>query len=118
MSQMTPINVLFIPFLPLVLLDKFDLEKINTISMSLQYTFLMMLMFIPFIVISALLLPFAYVKSMIFKIQQLFEAQTTLQILYKSYVVISFILMGWLMMCLTFLADCVYFWINNFKTKE
>lgn len=30
---------------------------------------------------------------------------------------VEFLLVGWFMMNVTFLVDCVYFWINNFRTK-
>ena len=68
LSQLTPINLLFFPFLPFSLFDRFPIEYINTCATVIQYVAFMLLMFVQFLVISALLLPIAYVKSMIFKV--------------------------------------------------
>lgn len=108
---------MYIPFLPLAVVDKWNTELVNTIAFNLQYIPLMMIVFSIFLIVSAFLLPFAYIKSLVFKIQQIFRAQNSSEMIKRTFVVVEFGFFGLLMMTLTFIADSIYFWINNYRVK-
>lgn len=76
----------------------------------------MLLMFTQFLVVSILLLPIAYMKSLIFKVQKLLKETDSRQVAKRAIVVAEFAVLGPVLMILTFMADCAYFWINNFRT--
>ena len=78
----------------------------------------MMIMFIGFIIISIVLIPFAYLKSMLFKFKFIYQAHSTQQIIWRSLSLILFIFLGIGFMYLTFFTDCYYFWKNNFRPEE
>jgi hypothetical protein len=117
MSQLTPLNIVFFPFLPLAIIDKFYTELVNKIALNIQYILLMMVVFTQFIIVSALLSPFAFLKSLTFKIQDVFRASNTSQLIHKALYVAEFFFLGIFSMIMTFLVDCIYFWINNFRVK-
>ena len=64
LQAMSPLNAFTLPMVPFgIFMD--PSTKLNTITMSIQYILLMMIMFIYFFIISAILLPFAYLKSLL-----------------------------------------------------
>lgn len=68
LSSMTPLNVTVLPFVPYGIIGKPN-PKYNNFVMALQYILLMFLLFIGFIVISLLMLPIAYLKTLVVKLQ-------------------------------------------------
>ena len=77
----------------------------------------MIFMFIYFIVVSSILLPFAYITSLVYKVQKIFKSTTTYEYAITIFVAIMFTITGPPTVCLTFLVDCYYFWKNNFKKE-
>ena len=88
LSQLTPLNIAYIPFLPFAVVDKWNTELVNSIALNLQYIPLMMIVFSNFLVVSAFLLPFAYIKSLVFKIQQVYRAQNTAEMVKRIFVMV------------------------------
>ena len=85
--------------------------------MKIQYVVFMLIMFSFFVIISLVLLPFAFLQSLMRKLQQIFKAKTNLQQIGKIVYFITFTILGLPIMLLTFLADCWYFWEDNFRSK-
>ena len=72
-------------------------------------------MFLVFFVTSAVLLPFAYFKSLLYKLKQILKSQTTMEYAKSIAEVCSFLIFGLPVSLLTFITDCYYFWKNNFR---
>jgi len=116
-TALSPLNLIILPLVPIFALMKPN-PKLNGLVMKLQYLLLMLILFIGFIIISLLLLPFAYLKSLIFKLRQIFiPGATPIQIAQKSAAFIIFLFMGIPIMLMTQMADCFYFWANNFRVQ-
>jgi hypothetical protein len=75
LSSLVPFNVLTIPFVPLALRN--PSERLNSIIMISQYILLMLIIFVGFVVLSSLLVPLAYIKSLLFKFKLIFAATKT-----------------------------------------
>ena len=75
-------------------------------------------MFIYFFIISAILLPFAYLKSLLQKFTNIKSSKTTLEYVINISAMIAFWITGVPTVMLTFLVDCYYFWKNNFKNEK
>jgi len=73
LTAMSPINALIVPLVPFgVLLNPSPI--LNNYTMKIQYTVFAFILYIIFLSTSALLLPFAFLKSLIFKLKQIFKA--------------------------------------------
>ena len=120
-SAATPFNIFIIPFIPFALsMQKSDkLITFNKIVNIFQYMLLLSIFFTVFVLVSILLIPFAYIKSIVFKIKQIFQLKYNNRqiIIQKSLSLFLFIFFGILVMSITLLADCFYFWKNNFRTN-
>lgn len=75
---LSPLNIVTIPFLPIVLFMKpsTTLIKINGYLMAAQYLLFMSMLFAGFLAISIILLPIAYLYSVVRKAKVLSGAQT------------------------------------------
>lgn len=67
-AAMSPLNVIILPFVPIFIFFKPN-PNVNTIILKSQYFLLLMILFFFFNIISILLLPFAYLKSLIYKLK-------------------------------------------------
>ena len=76
LSSMTPLNVVVLPFVPYGIVGKPN-PRYNNFVMALQYILLMLILFMGFCVISLLILPFAYLKTLVVKIQILIKQTST-----------------------------------------
>lgn len=85
--------------------------------MTIQYIMFIFILFVGFVMVSFIMLPLAYFKSMLFKIQGIFKAQSTTEQALRTLSFISFMFLGPALMILSFLVDCYYFWANNFRTQ-
>lgn len=65
---MTPLNLVVLPFVPYALFNKPTREMNNTITI-LQYSFLIVVIYLMFLVGSILMTPFAFIKSFLIKFQ-------------------------------------------------
>jgi hypothetical protein len=115
LSALTPLNFVLIPFVPYGMWTQ-DNPVFNTRIMKLQYVVFMLIMFSLFVVVSLVLLPTAFLQSVLRKLQQIFKAKTTIQQIMGILYFMSFCILGLPIMLLTFLADCWYFWEDNFRS--
>ena len=78
-SAIVPFNILVLPFVPLALmLRKSDsLIRLNKFLLVLIYLCLMSIIFAVFILVSFILIPFAYVKSIIFKTRAILKMKNS-----------------------------------------
>ena len=78
----------------------------------------MMIIFVGFIAISVILIPFAYVKSIVFKLRALLTMKNSTQKNLREaiYGFVFFVLTGILMLLADVFADSYYFWKNNFRS--
>ena len=78
----------------------------------------MSIYFIGFIAASLVFLPFAYIRAIYFKIRLIYNKKeySTMIILQESLSLFFFVLFGIFMLGSTLIADCYYFWKNNFRT--
>jgi len=78
----------------------------------------MSIFYIGFLIASIAMIPFAYVKSIIFKIKALYKIKdSNRNVLIKEFLYLSiFIFFGIFKLLITLLADSYYFWLNNFRT--
>ena len=120
-SATVPFNIFLIPFIPFgVFMKKSEkLIKLNKFLNLLQYMCLMAFMFIGFIAVSLMLIPIAFTKSIAFKIRAIYSIkETSKKILIKEILSFTmFLFFGIFMLMITFIADCYYFWVNNFRTN-
>lgn len=66
---MSPLNLIILPFVPIMLIIKPN-PQLNYYLMITQYCILMFMIFIAFFIISILLIPIAFIQSLIFKLRQ------------------------------------------------
>ena len=78
----------------------------------------MSVMFLYFTVISVILLPIAYLKSLWGKITKIKKAKTIYDQFILFIVAVMFLITGPPTVLLTFVTDCYYFWKNNFKPES
>lgn len=95
------------------------LIRLNKILNLLQYMCLMSFLFVGFVIVSIILIPIAYVKSIIFKIRTIYSIKETSKrvIVIESLSFTFYLIFGILILMTTFLSDCYYFWVNNFRTN-
>jgi len=90
-----------------------SLKKINRLVMQLQYTIFMILPFSIFVVLSFILIPFAYVFGCIDKIRYLLSPYGVFK--NKAIQAVLFCFFGLIILVLDTLTDVFYFWKNNFR---
>lgn len=78
LSALTPLNFVLIPFVPY---GMWTLENtaFNTKAMKIQYITFMLIMFSVFILVSLILLPFAYILAMFKKFKVIYVSYSKLQ---------------------------------------
>jgi hypothetical protein len=76
LSAMSPFNMVIMPLVPVAVFSP-PSPQFNNFVMTVQYTLFIQIFFAVFVFVSLILLPLAFLKSLIFKIQQIFKAQTT-----------------------------------------
>lgn len=113
---MIPLNMVNLPFVPYALLRKPSV-KMNSNLTILQYSFLILVIYIMFLVGSIIMTPFAFVKSLIFKFQQVMSARSTKEQIMKMAMFIAYAAMGLPILILALFADFYYFWQNNFRSN-
>ena len=114
---MSPLNAFTLPLIPFGVFMG-PSPKLNNFVMAVQYIMLMMIMFAFFFIISAILLPFAYLKSLFYKMKKILQSKSTYEYAVRSSSMILFLITGVPTVLLTFLVDCIYFWKNNFKEEK
>jgi hypothetical protein len=87
----------------------------NNFVMKIQYICFILILFVGFSIISITLLPIAFLKSYVFKIQMIFKANSTYDQAIRLLTLFLFTIVGLPMMLLSFVVDCYYFWLNNFR---
>ena len=80
--------------------------------MRVQYSIFMLIPFTQFVIVSLVLIPFAWVVGLKDKLNQLNSIQGKNDKMMNVFIFIPF---GIPILCLDLLADCYFFWVNNFK---
>lgn len=83
----------------------------------LQYSFLILVIYVMFLAGSIVMTPFAFVKSLIFKFQQVMSARSTKEQALKMAMFIVYAALGLPILVLALFADFYYFWQNNFRSN-
>jgi len=119
LTSIPPINAIQIPFIPICVFLRYGdpmLAKVNETLMKIQYCLFMIIFFFAFVAVSLVLLPFAYVISIIDKVKSLKHAKPE----DGSKPVINlviFVVFGVAILDLDLMADIYYFWKNCFRDK-
>lgn len=118
-SAIPPFSILLYPFLPLVMLlpsNSSLLKKINRFTSQLQYLCFMMVPFVCLLGGSLLLIPLAWVFSIIDKIKVIKMCQDSEKKgLFIDLVLFMFFGLAYLALDVV-LGDVYYFWANNFRS--
>ena len=114
LAAVPPLNVIQVPFIPIALIMRKGhptLKKINYFVMQTSYCTFMLIFFVLFIVVSVVLIPFAWLIAIYDKRQ---SKNVSLSKMDKIANLI-FIPLGVPMLFLDVMSDLIYFWRNNFR---
>lgn len=115
LSDIPIINLIMIPFLPFALLlsptNPIN-SMLNKILTKVQYIIFMMLLFLVFLGVNLILLPFAYIVGVLDKMKTLKDQTSFQEMLTNNLLFIPF---GVPILLCDLLADLAYFWIYNFN---
>ena len=78
---------------------------------------MILVIYVMFLCGSIVMTPFAFVKSLIFKFQQVMSARSTKEQVIKLTMFLSFAALGLPILILALFADFYYFWMNNFRSN-
>ena len=116
LSAMPPINAIQFPFFPLAMSLRYmtpSLITFNEYIMIAQYCIFMIIFKVVFIITAQLLIPFAWIIGIFDKLRTLNDNYGREKLLNN----ICFIVLGPIILELDFIADCYWFWKNNFRTE-
>lgn len=114
---MTPLNIVTLPFVPYALFKK-PSKEMNTMITVLQYSFLIVIIYLMFLVGSIIMTPFAFLKSLSVKIQDVLSVKADpKEQIKKGMMLFVFLAVGLPILVLNLLADFYYFWMNNFRSN-
>lgn len=113
---MTPMNVVVLPFVPIALFSK-PSTKMNTFITILQYSVFIVIIYAVFMIGSVILIPFAYLKTLLIKLQGFFKAVTLKEKIVEGSICLGYIVTGMPLMFINIFSDFYYFWANNFRTN-
>lgn len=92
-------------------------EGINKALTMVQYCFFICLLYAIFLVASALMLPFSYLRSVLHKLQAVTRSVETREYISNTAEAFFFIVFGLPLLFGCLLSDAYYFWLNNFRTE-
>jgi len=113
---MAPLNIMVLPFVPMAMIKK-PSERLNTMITVLQYSFFIVIIYAVFLISSLILIPFAYLKSLINKFQMFMKASDVKE---KGICLTNFLMFGALglpLLAANLITDFIYFWKNNFRSN-
>jgi len=114
---MTPLNIVTLPFVPYALFKK-PSKEMNTMITVLQYSFLIVIIYLMFLVGSIIMTPFAFLKSLSVKIQDVLSVKADpKEQIKKGMMLLMFLAIGIPILIVNLLADFYYFWMNNFRSN-
>lgn len=116
LSAMPPINFIQFPFVPPTMFMRYSdpkLIKINRMIMLIQYSMFMLVLFTFFIIVSVVLMPFAWLVGIPDKIKSFSNSNLTIK--EKIMNAGLFMAFGPLILVLDLMADMFYFWVYNFR---
>ena len=113
---MIPLNFVVLPILPMAILTK-PSEKMNNMIVIIQYSVLIVIIYIIFLIGSVVMTPFAYLKSVGQKIERLTKATTIREQILAGAELLIFVAFGLGILVLDLVADFYYFWANNFRSN-
>jgi hypothetical protein len=114
---MTPLNIVTLPFVPYALFKK-PSKEMNTMITVLQNSFLIVIIYLMFLVGSIIMTPFAFLKSLSVKIQDVLSVKADpKEQIKKGMMLLMFLAIGIPILIVNLLADFYYFWMNNFRSN-
>ena len=116
LSAMPPLNIIQFGFIPMSLYLRYGspmLVKLNRVVMRTQYTLFMLLPFTLFVVVSLILIPFAWMAGIPDKVKAIIY--TDVGIKEKILNSVLFIVIGPIILFFDLIVDMVYFWIYNYR---
>jgi hypothetical protein len=113
---MVPLNVIILPFVPYAIFKK-PSAKLNTAILILQYSVFIILIYVIFLMGSCIMIPFAYLKSLGMKAQNLMKANILNEKIYNGVKLLIFLVFGIPILLVNQFTDFYYFWANNFRSN-
>ena len=114
--QMAPLNLLVYPF-NLFAIFKKPSPALNYFAIIIQYSMLIVIICLFYMIGCLLLIPFAYFKSIQVKLQKCFGNEPWKEKLVIWLKLFGFIVLGIPILSLTIMGDFYYFWKNNFRSN-
>lgn len=111
-----PINLIMLPFVPFALVFKPSV-KLNIFLTVLQYSFFIIIVYSLFLVVSILMIPFAFLLTLSLKAKQFWKADQVRDKFKKGIYMIAYAAVGLPLLTLSIFSDFYYFWKNNFRSK-
>ena len=106
---MIPLNLVNLPFVPYAIFRK-PSAQMNSKLTIFQYSFMILVIYIMFLAGSIVMTPFAFIKSLIFKFQQIMTARSTIEQAKKLVMFIGYAVFGMPILLLNLFAEFYYFW--------
>lgn len=122
MANLTPADIVLIPFIPYALVFK-PSPKLNDSLQKFQFYILLLIYYVIFTAGCIIMIPMAYLKSLGTKLHILSSRSFSNKDLLKNALnLIFYIILGIPILCLNFFADSAYFWAfnvsNNVQSNE
>lgn len=114
--SLPPLSLLTIPALPVAIFAK-PSEAINKALTMVQYCFFILMLYGMFLVGSALMLPFSFLRSVLHKLQAVTRSVETREYISSSAEALFFVIFGLPLLFMCLLTDAYYFWLNNFRSE-
>ena len=113
---MAPMNIVILPFVPFAMFMKPNVST-NTMLTILQYSVFIIIIYSIFMIISCLLIPFAYMKSLGIKIQYFLRASSIKDKIITLFQLVIYLAAGIPMLVMCMFSDFYYFCANNFRSN-
>jgi hypothetical protein len=113
---MTPLNVVVLPFIPYALFFQPSV-KLNNLLMFAQYSILINVFFMIFIIGSVIMIPLAYLKGILVKVNHALRSIRKVDKIKNWSKFFFYIVFGIPILILNLLTDFYYFWRNNFRSN-
>ena len=85
--------------------------------MVLQYSVFIVICYIIFLIGSICMIPFAYLKCITSKFQNVNKVNNLLQKIIAIFEILVYIVIGIPLLCCGLCSDFYYFWANNFRSN-
>lgn len=113
---MSPLNLVVLPFVPIALFKKPSV-RMNSFITLLQYLIFIFAILIVFLVGNILLIPFAFLQSLLIKFRKFMKANTLKKQISTLAFFFMYLVLGMPGLAINMLADLYYFGVNNFRSN-